>query len=177
MSAAEFPFPVSTDVVATDAVLVEALRDCARRSVPALQRIYDLTAPRLLGELVQRLGDRQAAETALEDCYVQIWRQAGSFSAERCRPGTWLLSIARQHAIDLRDQQTVPPEEVDASLQLADAAFTEHGAATEELRILRLAHASGRSSAEIARALGLPVYRIRESIRQALQSMIEAANP
>jgi RNA polymerase sigma-70 factor, ECF subfamily len=177
MGAAEFPFPVSADVTATDAMLVEALRDCARRSVPALQRLYDLTAPRLLGELVQRLGDRQAAETALEDCYVQIWQQAGSFSPERCRPGTWLLAIARQHAIGLRDQQPVQPEEVDATLQLADAALGEQGAATQELRILRLAYASGRSTAEIARALGLPVRRIRECIRHALQSLVEEARP
>ncbi len=175
MSAAEFPFPVSTDVTATDAMLVEALRECTRRSVPALQRVYDLTAPRLLGELVQRLGDRQAAEIALEDCYVQIWRQAGSFSPERCRPGTWLLSIARQHAIGLREQQPVPPEEVDATLLLADAALAEQGGATEELRILRLAYASGRSTTEMARALGLPVQRIREGIRHALQSMFSEA--
>jgi RNA polymerase sigma-70 factor (ECF subfamily) len=177
MSAAEFPFPVSTVAAATDALLVESLRACARRSVPALQRIYDQTAPQLLGELVQRLGDRQAAETALEDCFVQIWQQAGSFNPERCRPGTWLLSIARQHAIDLREQQPEPPEEVDATLRLADAALGEQASVKPELRILRLAYASGRSTAEIARALGLPVRRIRESIRHALRSLEEVAGP
>ncbi len=177
MGAAEFPFPVSTDTAATDALLVESLRACARRSVPALQRLYELTAPRLLGELVQRLGDRQAAESALEDCYVQIWQQAGSFSPERCRPGTWLLAIARQHAIDLREQQPALPEEVDATLLLADAALGEQASATPALHILRLAYASGRSPAEIARALGMPVRRIRECIHLALQSLGEVTTP
>ncbi len=173
MNSPAFPFPRS-QATTTDAVLIEALHACARRSVPALRRIYDLTAPRLLGELTQMLGDRQAAEAALADCYVHIWQQAATFNPERCRPGTWLLSIARHHAIDsLRQQQPATPwEEVDAALRLTDTALSEEFP-LQEGRILRLAYLSGRSPMEIARALDWPLRRVQEAIRRSLLAMLE----
>jgi RNA polymerase sigma-70 factor (ECF subfamily) len=159
-------------------MLIEALHACARRSVPALQRIYELTAPRLLGELVQMLGDRHAAEAMLEDCYLHIWQLAGTYNPERCRPGTWLLSIARHQAIDsLREQPlATPPDEVDASLQLTDAALSEEIPLPEQ-RVLRLAYLSGRSPAEIARALEWPLRRVQAAIRQGLKAMQDAPAP
>ena len=56
-----------------------------------------------------------------------------------------------------------------------DLGDTTTSCTPQELRILRLAYASGRSTTEMARALGLPVQRIRDCIRQALQSMFSEA--
>jgi RNA polymerase sigma-70 factor (ECF subfamily) len=178
MTTPAFPFARSPDTAATDAVLIEALHACARRHVPALRSIYDLTAPRLLGELTQMLGDRHMAEAMLEDCYVHVWQLAGTYNPERCRPGTWLLSIARHHAIDsLREQPLLTPaDEVDASLRLTDAALTEEIASPEQ-RVLQLAYLSGRSPAEIARALEWPLRRVQAAIRQGLRAMQGAPAP
>lgn len=172
MSAPAFPFD-KPQHIATDAELSEALRACARRNIPALRRLYDLVAPRLLAELVQMLGDRQVAEAALADCYVQIWRQAGSFNPERCTPQTWLLSIARRHAIDqLRIRPLAPPDEVDAALRFQDS-IAEEQPDPQQLRILRLAYRSGRSSAEIARALEWPLKHVQAAIRRGLSVLGE----
>jgi RNA polymerase sigma-70 factor (ECF subfamily) len=178
MTTPAFPFEPSPDAAATDAALTEALQACARRSVPALRRIHELTAPRLLAELLQRLGDRQAAEAMLDECYLHIWQLAGTYNPERSRPGTWLLSIARHQAIDaLRERpEMTPPDEVDATLRLTDAALSEETALPEQ-RVLRLAWISGRSPAEIARALDWPLRRVQAAIRQGLRAMQEPAAP
>ncbi len=99
------------------------------------------------------------------------------YNPERCRPGTWLMSIARHHAIDSLREQPSAPEEVDAALRLMDAVLTEEEPAVE-LRMLKLAQASGRSPAEIARALQWPAQRVRASIRQGLMALAgsEAVN-
>jgi RNA polymerase sigma-70 factor (ECF subfamily) len=178
MTRPAFPFARSQGAEVTDSELIDALHACARRSVPALRRIYDLTASRLFGELVQMLGDRRAAEAMLEDCYAHIWQLAGTYNPERCRPGTWLLSMARHHAIDsLREQQpATPADEVDAALRLTDAALSEDCPSPEQ-RVLRLAYLSGRSSVEIARALEWPLRRVQAAIRQGLGAMLGNAAP
>lgn len=171
MNASAFPFARTAVDTVTDDVLQEALRDCARHSVPALRRIYDLTAPRMLGLLLQMLGDREEAESMLQHGYVAIWQQAASFNPARSRPQTWLLSIFRQQAIDhLRAQQRVPEDEVDAALRLAETALDAQHSPVET-RLLRLAYVTGRSPQDIARALDQPALEVRRGIRQALLAL------
>jgi RNA polymerase sigma-70 factor, ECF subfamily len=174
MDRSEFLFARTLAGKALEAELEEALRDCARRDLPALRRIHDLTAPRLLAELLQILGDRKLGEAALVDCFVAIWQQAGSFSPQRSQPRAWLLSIARHHAIDmLRETPAQAPEEVDSSLCFLHAGLHYENVPPEQ-RLLQLAWRSGRSPAEIARALQLPVSRVQQEIRQGLAAMGEA---
>jgi RNA polymerase sigma-70 factor, ECF subfamily len=158
-----------------DAELNEALRGCARHNMPALRRIHDLMAPRLLGELLQMLGDRGLAEAALVDCLVEIWQQAGDYNPQRSQPRAWLLAVARHHAIGLlRKTQTQLSEEVDSTLRFMHTALEEEGSAPER-RLLQLAWRTGRSPAEIARALQWPLRRVLQGIRQGLAAMHEAS--
>jgi DNA-directed RNA polymerase specialized sigma24 family protein len=162
------PFAKPLDAAATEAALQESLRAVARHDLPALQRIHDLTAPRMLAELLQVLGDRQAAEAALVDCWVQIWEQASAFNPGRSSAGAWLHAIARHHAITtLRETPLASPEEVDSSIQLLQATLEEQGAPPVQ-RMLRLAWCSARSPAEIARALRLPLKHVQQEIRSGL---------
>ena len=188
MSASSFPFHPDRTVV-DDKVLVTALQGCARRSVPALQRLYGLTAPRLLGLLVQMLGDRQNAEHALPECYVRIWNQSATYSPQRCQPLPWLLGMARQHAITQlhESQAAASTEEVDASLRLADAALHDAetpppapalqlrlaGLDAAEQRRLRLVYLTGRAPADIARALGESEVTMRRRLRACLAALQE----
>ena len=187
MNTAGFPFTSSQATTPADAALTEALRGCARRSLPALQRLHELTAPRLLGLLVQMLEDRQDAENALQECYLDIWAQAASFSPERCRPYHWLLGVARQQAIRrLRAPHLHgADDEADAALQLVDASLQAGevppvapalqvrlaAVAADAQRCLRLAYLTGRSPPQLARALGWSVSRVRHSLHAALAAL------
>jgi DNA-directed RNA polymerase specialized sigma24 family protein len=170
----EFPFARPQPGAAIDAELGEALLGCARHSLPALRRIHELMAPRLLAELLQMLGERRLAEAALVDCFTAIWQQAGSFNPQRNQPRAWLLSLARHHAVDLmRETQVGTPEEVDHALCFLRNALHEEGVPAEQ-DLLHLAWRSGRSPAEIAHALQCPPRRVQQEIRRSLVLMAES---
>jgi DNA-directed RNA polymerase specialized sigma24 family protein len=174
MNRSEFPFARPLADV-TDAELREALRACAGRSLEGLRRLHDLMASCLLAQLLQMLDDRRVAEAALMDCFVAIWNEAVNFNPQRSPPRAWLLSIARHRAMDLmRDAPEDATDEVDSALCFLDQVLHEEGA-PEQQRLLQLAWRSGRSPAEIARALQLPLRRVRQEIRSGLDALSQPA--
>jgi DNA-directed RNA polymerase specialized sigma24 family protein len=168
------PFTGPQDAAAIEPALQESLRAVARHSILALRRIHDLTAPRMMAQLLQWLGDRKAAEAALVHCYADVWEQSGGFSPARNSAGVWLDAIARHRAISIlrATPRLTPPEEVDASLQILQATLDEQGMSPPQ-SMLRLAWCSARSVAEIARALQLPFNQVRQEIRSSLAAMID----
>lgn len=66
----------------------------------AFAALYRATSAHLFGVVLRINRDRSQAEELLQDIYVNIWRAAGSFDAARAQPMTWLVSIARNRAID-----------------------------------------------------------------------------
>jgi RNA polymerase sigma factor (sigma-70 family) len=66
----------------------------------AFRRVYEATSAKLLGVTLRILADRQLAEDVLQDTYLTVWRKAESFDASRASPITWLVTIARNRAID-----------------------------------------------------------------------------
>lgn len=176
----------------TDAVwdeqLITALRGCASRDPDALRGLYDLVAPRLLGQLVHMLGDRAEAEDALQECFVRIWQRATSFNAERGRPYTWMLSVVRHHAIDrLRARRkSLALDDVDESLLATEFAVPQEssithaalnrcmqGLTSEQQQCLKLAYVTGQSQDEIAHQLRLPLGSVKSWIRRGLLALKE----
>ena len=66
----------------------------------AFSALYDATSAKLLGIALRILRDRDAAEDALQDAFVKIWHKADSYSANGLSPMTWLITVARNTAID-----------------------------------------------------------------------------
>jgi len=174
---------------AEDAALLRQLAGCAAGSRQDLERLYRATAPRLLGRLVALLGDRAQAEDALQEVYIKVWERARQFDASRGRPLTWLLSIARNHAIDLirarrstLSLDVAPIELVDENPgpagQESDAtalllARCLEGLSDAQRRSLRLAYAGGRSQEEIAAEMASPLGSVKSWIRRALLQLRE----
>jgi len=96
--------PNPTSIELADLLARVALGDRA-----AFARLYQRTAPRLLGQILRVERNRNAAEEVLQDVYVKVWKSAGSFEGRLSQPATWLGSIARNAAIDsLRRRQAQP---------------------------------------------------------------------
>ena len=172
-----------------DAGLALLLRGCAAGSRADLERVYRLAAPRVLGQLVVLLGERAQAEDALQEVFIKVWERARQFDATRGRPLTWLLSIARNHAIDMirARRPSVPIDEEDLRLASEEPDWTrlesDATAATlarclerltaEQRKCLRLAYAGGHSQEQIAEALASPLGSVKSWIRRALLSLRE----
>jgi RNA polymerase sigma factor (sigma-70 family) len=99
--------------------LADDIADVALGSSSAMSRIYAATSPKLNALLLRMLGDPGEAEDVLQEVYLTVWRRGASFDPARASPITWLVTIARNRAIDrIRTQKTHPgriSEKVDAS--------------------------------------------------------------
>jgi RNA polymerase sigma-70 factor (ECF subfamily) len=91
----------------------------ARRDEGALSALYDRYS-RLAFSLAMRIvGERALAEEITADAFVSLWRAAGSFTEERGRFVTWLLSVVRHRAIDELRRLNVRPEGTSVELNEA----------------------------------------------------------
>jgi RNA polymerase sigma-70 factor (ECF subfamily) len=68
----------------------------------------------LFGVAVRMLGQGQAAEDVLQEAYVSIWKNAGSYRSEvggqPIQPMTWLIAIVRNKALDALRARARRPE-------------------------------------------------------------------
>jgi RNA polymerase sigma-70 factor (ECF subfamily) len=164
----------------------------ARRDEGALSALYDRYS-RLAFSLAMRIvGERSLAEEITADAFVSVWRSAGSFTAERGRFVTWLLSVVRHRAIDELRRLNVRPEgtavELNEALQstalpdglddLMDVRQRQSvvRAALASLPVpqrqaLELAYFGGLTQQEIADKTGTPLGTIKTRMRLGLLKM------
>jgi len=156
----------------------------------AFSRLYDAVAPKLLGVALRVLDNRAGAEDAMQEAFVKIWRNAGSYAVTGHSPMTWLITIARNTAID-RLRRRRPVEDLDAMAETLPAAASCGEAAamarSEAARIaacldeldadrrdaVRGAYLEGRSYAELAARHGVPLNTMRTWLRRSLLRLRE----
>lgn len=83
----------------------------ARRGVraPLQARVYGLA--------LTIVGDPKAAEDIAQETFIRAWRYAAAHDPVRGRVSTWLLTIARNLAVDARRMRPTTP--IDADVLLA----------------------------------------------------------
>lgn len=168
-----------------DALLVRRVHD---GDGDALRLLYERYGGIVFGMTYRLLGDRQAAEECTQDVFVSVWRTANAYEPARARVSTWLLTIARNRAIDAtrrRAARPVDPHEdvwsADESPDTADVVSSADeaarvAAALAELpdaqrEALSLAYFDGLSHSEIAERLSVPVGTVKGRIRLALERL------
>lgn len=92
--------------------LKDLLAGVARADRTAFRRLYDLTAPRLLGIALRILRDRPQAIAAVEAAYVKIWSTAETLAGEEDPLGA-LASLARAEALDRVREMGSPAHALD----------------------------------------------------------------
>ncbi len=86
---------------------VMLLRAVAVSAAGAVEEMYARYGPAVYSFLIARLGDAPLAEEVLQDVMLSAWRAAGQFRGDS-KVLTWLLSIARNRAINVRRKHIVP---------------------------------------------------------------------
>jgi RNA polymerase sigma-70 factor (ECF subfamily) len=72
----------------------------AKQDRAAFAKLYEATAPKLLGVVLRILKDRPWADDVIQEAYLKVWQRAVQFDAGKASPITWLVSVARNKAID-----------------------------------------------------------------------------
>lgn len=165
--------------------LDDLLGAIAQGDRPALATLYQRTSAHLFGViLLIHDADHALAAQVLQEAYVEIWQTASRYDPRFDHPLTWLVSIARQRAIDMRRlrgpdspedeaalSDAAPPEVVCAAM-LARASRRAIGALSPlEQQVFGLAYYLGLSGPEVAARLHEPLNTIKACLRRALPAL------
>lgn len=146
---------------------------------------------RVYGLVITIVRDPGTAEDVAQDTFVRAWRNAGTYDPRRGRVATWLLTIARNAAIDAmraRRPEPLDPEIVAARLQGPVGAVDEAVPPDERERVrdaiaelpepqrraLFLAAFAGRTAREIGELENAPLGTIKTRIWTAMQKLRES---
>lgn len=69
----------------------------------SLAELYDRYAPALLGVINQILEDQELACDCLQHSFNEIWNKKASYDVNKERIFTWMLRIARNSALNFRE--------------------------------------------------------------------------
>jgi len=124
------PLAASRDT--SDEALVASI---AQRDKRALQTLYSRHHVRVYRFALRFLNDEAAAEDAVSEVFIDVWRQAGRFEG-RAQVTTWLLAIARNKALSILRRRSA--EELDDGV----AEFIEDPSDNPELAMQKTQRAS-----------------------------------
>jgi RNA polymerase sigma-70 factor (ECF subfamily) len=79
---------------------VQTLKDLVAGDRLALGRLYDRHAPLLMGLGVRILKNRSEAEDVLHDVFMEVWKRAASYDAQRGSVRAWLVVRMRSRCLD-----------------------------------------------------------------------------
>ena len=100
--------------------LIRLLNHTGRGDQQAFAELYRRTSSKLFGVCLRMLRERGEAEEVLQETYITVWRRAASFDAARASAITWLVTLARNKAIDRLRQHR--EEQLDDPLRLEETA-------------------------------------------------------
>jgi RNA polymerase sigma-70 factor (ECF subfamily) len=177
--------------------LQELLARTAAGEHRAFEEVYRRTHAHLFGVALRMLGREQAAEDVLQEAFVSVWKNAGSWrplvGGQEIQPMTWLIAIVRNKALDAlrartrRKETELPedPEDDAGRLGGAPSALDLLARASEQLHIetcmnaldgshrqsLALAFYQGLSHSEVAAQMGAPLGSVKAWIRRGLEKL------
>jgi RNA polymerase sigma-70 factor, ECF subfamily len=182
--------PKVNDEASSDAALVRRL---LRKDVRAFEQLYDRHSRIVYGLVLRILQQASTAEEVVQDVFLQLWRNAGQYQEGRGPFVPWLLTLARNRALDnlrlkserqrRREDQTeqLPPiaqmPEYEKALderRRAEVVRTLIGSLTApQKRAIEMAYFEGLSHSEIAAALHEPLGTVKSWIRNGLLRLKE----
>ncbi|WP_090059742.1 sigma-70 family RNA polymerase sigma factor [Celeribacter neptunius] len=162
----------------------------------AFSALYDATSAKLFGTCLRVLKDRAEAEDVLQEVYIRIWRGAGRYRSNGLSPMTWLITIARNRAIDrLRARQSGvrrgaeggagedgvlermaspdpgPEAQVAAKGEARAIALCLDELEADRAAAVRGAYLDGQTYAELAERFDVPMNTMRTWLRRSLMKL------
>lgn len=168
--------------------LEHLMAQVALKDRQAFRALFSATSAKLFGVCLRVLNDRAEAEDALQEIYVKVWHRADRYSVTGHSPMTWLITVARNHAIDRLRARKAGTEPLEPEMPLADPApgpearaiaageAARIGACLEELdearaAAVRGAYFEGATYAELAARFEVPLNTMRTWLRRSLMKL------
>jgi RNA polymerase sigma-70 factor (ECF subfamily) len=166
--------------------------DCLQRigagETSALGELYDRYIGLMFPVAVKILGSKEEAEDAMQEVWLQVWRNAASYDSARGPVAAWLITIARTRALDrYRSRSARERREDQVRAETPSSVTPANGAEAASSRdavrrafdrlephhrkVLEMAYWQGLSQNEIAERMETPLGTIKSWTRQALRDL------
>jgi len=182
--------PTAAHEVSPDAALVHRL---LQKDVSAFEQLYDRHSRLVYGLLLRILQQAGTAEEVAQDVFLQLWRNAGQYDESRGPFLPWLLTLARNRALDTlrlkserqrrREDQTeempsvaaIPEfeKELDQKSRAKRVRALLASLNPQQKKAIELAYFEGLTHTEIATALKEPLGTVKSWIRNGLLRLKE----
>jgi RNA polymerase sigma factor (sigma-70 family) len=174
---------VTSKVKYSEDELVSALK---RNERTAFDFLYDHYSGALFNIITKTLRDEERAADVLQESFLKIWKNIGSYNPEKGRLFTWILNIARNGAIDAVRMEGRKPvmSDIDdrAALNQPDSVQNSNYTSSEMMAIVNMlrperkilidmAYFQGYTHEEISTELSIPLGTVKSRIRTALQEL------
>ena len=173
---------------------IRLMKRIQQREADALEELYDLYNRLLFGLVLSIVKKREEAEDVLQEVFVKIWNKADSFDAESGNPYGWIVTIARNQAIDrirskgykTQEKQSVSIHEPLFSLEgdqydpmettiFSDRAELVHKALEQipdkQCEVIKIAYYKGLTQSEISEYLDIPLGTVKSRTRQGMKKL------
>lgn len=165
----------------------------SRRDEAAFEKLHAATKRKLFSTVLQVVKRSDLAEELLQETYARIWQSAGSYRSSLSSPMTWMITIARNLAIDsmrkaarqihceytvLLDVPADDPTALDTietrenesiTIKLQRTIFSAlQGLEPDRRQLVIAAYVNGESRHRLSQQHGVPVNTIKTWIRRAL---------
>lgn len=178
--------PMSLDRL-SDEELMELVGDLGQT---AFKMLYERHGRIAFASAMRICGERALAEDAVQEAFLSVWRGHAMYDRKRGNVRSWVLTIARNRAIDVlrraaHDRSEIVEEAIEDRLEAMERTDVEVGRRerVRELRgaldvlpleqssVIELAFYGGYTQAEIAAMLGAPVGTVKGRMRLGLQKL------
>jgi len=163
----------------------------------ALEQLYDRYAPILYTLIKKIVTDKETSEEILSDVFVIVWRQIDHFDFKTNNVYTWLVTLARNKAIDAvnRRSEKILPEYNDdyekeymlpklspeiETFQLSDVMNKKEkvekalkSLTDAQKYVLELSYYGGMDQSEIAGKLNIPAGTVKSKLQVAFGKLMQ----
>lgn len=169
--------------------LMRLLIAVAREDRDAFQQLYQRVSGRMFGMCLTLAGQRDLAEDALQEAFIQIWHRAREYHTDRGMPLGWMMSIARYRTLDMMRARKLRRHSGEEQLEYAqdgregplDESLRNAGAAQlsgclDELSDVQrdsilLSYYKGLTHDDLAEVMRTPLGTVKSWVRRGLMAL------
>ncbi|MAD96070.1 MAG: RNA polymerase subunit sigma-24 [Flavobacteriaceae bacterium] len=162
--------------------LIDRLKE---KDQEAFAKLYDAYSGAIYGVIIQICKSEVMAQEVLQDTFLAVWNNAGTYDAQKASFYTWLYRIARNKALNaVRNSQTKVIQNQESGVyesseeEQKDDNFADIKGSLEKLKphhrkAIELIYFNGYTHREAYQEMDVPLGTFKSYIRQALKQLKE----
>jgi len=159
-----------------------------KKEAKAFSYLYDHYASVVYGVALRILSVEESAQDAVQEAFLKVWNTIEQYDESKGRLFTWVLTIARNTAIDKLRSKDYKANQQNVSLKIKEinkkyddstqqnSEYIGFREITMKLKeehkaIIEMTYFQGYSQVETAEILGIPLGTVKTRAKNALQQL------